>query len=250
MKKLSIIIPAYNEANRITKTLTTYHRYFDQLHADNELDYEIVVVLNGCRDTTAQVVEQIMAQAPKIRLLDLKELAGKGLAVKAGFEDALTRNNDVIGFVDADMATQPQYFYDLFTHLDTADGVIASRYMAGSQVYPQRPWIKTWGRKLVFHGLIRLLFGMKYSDYQCGAKLFTRDVIARVTPEKRVTQWAFDVELLYLCKKYNYQVKAIPTIWYDQDESKLKVMSSGMRMLGSLFYVRMQHSMLRRFLRS
>lgn len=249
MKKLSIIIPAYNEAKRIEKTLTAYQRYFDELHQNQELDYEIVVVLNGCRDTTAQVVAAVIAQAPKIRLLDLKDQAGKGLAVKAGFEDALKRENHLIGFVDADMATQPHYFYELVKPIARADGAIASRYMSGSQVYPERPWIKTWGRKLVFHGLIRLLFGMKYSDYQCGAKLFRREAIAQITPEMRITQWAFDVELLYLAQKLGFVVCEEPTVWYDQDDSKLKIMSSGMRMLGSLFYVRLQHSPFRRFLR-
>src|SRR5262245_18912199 len=103
MKKLSIIIPAHNEASRIGKTLIHYTEFFNELKRNHHLDYEIVVVLNGCKDGTKQVVENHINDGP-IRIIDLHQ-AGKGLALTAGFKDALTRNNDLIGFVDADMAT-------------------------------------------------------------------------------------------------------------------------------------------------
>src|SRR5204862_7163501 len=115
--------------------------------------------------------------------------AGKGWAVKAGFLDALTRDNDAIGFVDADMATSPNAFYELVTQLHTADGVIASRYMPGARIYPPRPWIKRWGSKIFYESLIWLLFGMRYYDYQCGAKLFTRRVMQVVAPRLTIAQW-------------------------------------------------------------
>ncbi len=241
MKKLSIIVPAYNEENRIESTLYSYQHFFGPLCSDKVVDYEIVVVLNGCKDDTLGVVKRAAHQFDKIRIINLKE-AGKGLAVKAGFADALTRDNDYIGFADADMATQPRYFCELMDSIDHSDGVIASRYMKGAQVYPERPFIKEWGRKIFFHGLIRLLFGMKYKDYQCGAKVFKREVIQKILPYMTVRQWAFDVELLYLCKKFGFKIIEQATVWYDQDESKLRVMSSGMRMLGSLFSVRLKHS--------
>ena len=203
-----------------------------------------MVVLNGCVDNTLEVVRRAQQDLLELIIVDLDQ-AGKGLAIAAGFTNALTRHNDFIGFVDADMATAPNYFYDLICAMSGCDGVIASRYMKGAQVYPARPWIKSLGRIIVYHSLVRLLFGLWYKDLQCGAKVFKRHGIEVVAPELTVRQWAFDVELLYLCKRNNFVIKEIPTTWHDQADSKLLIMRSGMRMLSSLFYVRLHYSPLR-----
>ena len=233
--QVSIIIPAHNEAERIGRTLRTYNQFFSHI----EQQVEFVVVLNGCTDNTLGVVQELQDTIDAITVIDLSQ-AGKGLAIKAGFADALTRSNDCIGFVDADMATTPEQFYELVANMETYDGIIASRYMPESQLFPPRPWVKRWGSKLFYESLIWALFGMNYYDYQCGAKLFKRSVIEKVVDHLQVTQWAFDVELLYLCKKFGFTIKEIPTVWRDQADSKLKI-HSGFAMLGSLFKVRWRH---------
>jgi len=123
----------------------------------------------------------------------------------------------------------------------TADGIIASRYMKGSKVHPPRPKIKRWGSWIVYESLVKLLFGISYQDYQCGAKLFKRDVIKKVTPHLTVKQWAFDVELLYLCKKFGFAVIEVPTVWVDKEGSKLSPIGGGIKMLTALFKLRFQH---------
>jgi glycosyltransferase involved in cell wall biosynthesis len=235
--KLSIVIPAYNEENRIERTLRTYHEYFTAKH----MPFELVVVLNGCKDNTIGVVERVRNDlaTQSIIIIDLPQ-AGKGLAIKAGFADALTRDNDLIGFVDADMATKPEAYYDLITHMDGNDGVIASRYMPGAQISPPRPAYKRYGSRLVYDPLKWLLFGLSYYDTQCGAKLFKRATLETVNPQLTVAQWAFDAELLYLCKKAGYTVIEIPTVWEDQADSKL-TLKGGIRMISSLFQARWQH---------
>lgn len=241
MDKLTVIIPAHNEQNRIKDTLREYYRYFKTLKDQEIVDFEILVVLNGCRDNTAEVVKCIMkSSGDEIRMLDLKE-AGKGLAIIAGFKDALEHSNDYIGFVDADMATEPQYFYELYLQMNDHDGVIASRYMPASEIYPPRPLVKEWGRKLVYNQIVRLLFGMRYADMQCGAKLFKRSVIESVVNDMSEGQWAFDVELLYLAKKHGFEVIEVPTVWNDKAGSKLQTFSSGLKMLRSLWKLRKLH---------
>lgn len=239
--KIGIVIPAYNEEKRIGETLRAYSEFFAARAREGQFTYELIVVLNGCRDNTLGVVEQAARIHGSIHPVNLKE-SGKGLAIKAGFNQALDRGHDLIGFVDADMATEPQYFYDLITHVSRHDGVIASRYLPTSRVFPVRPAMKTWGRKIFYNGLTRLLFGLKYADLQCGAKLFKRAVIVSVTPELTVKQWAFDVELLYLAKKYGYIVHEEPTVWTDKDGSKLQPIRAGLWMLWSLVAVRIKHS--------
>lgn len=244
MQKISIIIPAHNEEQRIGTTLQTYSQYFKE--RANHYEYEFIVVLNGCSDNTYQVVHEKQKEFGSIVIIDLPE-AGKGLAIKAGFADALVRDNDLIGFVDADMATEPRYLDDLIKQIGVCDGIIASRYMPEAQLFPPRPAIKRWGSKIVYESLVWLLFGMSYYDYQCGAKLFKRDVIEKILPNLSVRQWAFDVELLYLGKRSHFKIKEWPTVWYDRADSKLKL-SSGFTMLGSLFKVRWRHTTLYNFL--
>lgn len=239
MQKLSIVIPAHNEEKRIKETLNAYLLFFDDLKQRSLLDYEILVVLNGCIDNTLSVVQEVQSQNSACLLLDLRD-SGKGFAIKAGFLNALTRPNDLIGFVDADMATLPDAFYALVEHMNGFDGVIASRYRADSVIFPPRPWIKRWGSKVFYESLITLLFGMRFADYQCGAKVFTRATIAQVAPQLTVKQWAFDVELLYLCKKNGFKIKEIATTWYDRAGSKLRI-SSGFKMLAELIRVRLKH---------
>jgi len=242
--KISIIIPAHNEEERIGRTLRTYHQFFTALKQNADiLDFNLIVVLNGCTDNTSQVVKEIQSQLNNIHLIDCPQ-PGKGLAIKIGFEQALTHATDWIGFVDADMATSPEEFYKLISNSDGYDGVIASRYMPGAQVYPPRPWIKRWGSKIFYESLIRLLFGLNYYDFQCGAKVFKYHVIQTITPFLTIKQWAFDVELLYLCKKNGFKVKEFPTIWYDQAGSKLRL-GAGFYMLGALIRLRLYYSPLK-----
>lgn len=233
---IALIVPAHNEENRIQKTLSTYCSFFKK--QSNNIAVTFFVVLNGCTDATETVITNLQQEYPgSIILLHLKE-SGKGLAVKYGFLRAI--NDDIynlIGFVDADMATEPQYYYELINNIDQFDGIIASRYIPGAHVYPPRPLIKRLGSKFIFESLIKLLFGMSYYDYQCGAKLFTKQCIKKIAPQLTVTQWAFDVELLYLCKKEHFSIKEIPTTWYDQAGSKLKI-SAGFYMLKALFVIR------------
>jgi len=241
--KLSIVIPAHNEKQRIKKTIRAYHQFFIEKQKDNLFDFELVVVLNGCTDNTLFIVESLRKQLSNLVIVNLSD-AGKGLAIKAGFINSLTRTNDLIGFVDADMATLPEAFYALVQNIDKYDAIIASRYMPGAQIYPPRPWYKRWGSRIIYEPLVRLLFNLSYHDLQCGAKLFRRKAIIIIVSHMVIRGWAIDLELLYLCKKYGLHVKEIPTVWHDQDDSKL-TMRGGIRMLGDVFVLRLRHSSLR-----
>lgn len=231
-QNMCIIIPAYNEAERIGFTIDQYAEYFNK-RAD------ILVVMNGCTDNTQEVVRA--SEAFKTGILNCLELeqAGKGYAVTQGFLKALEGPYDMIGFVDADCATMPAAFDHLIQKLnqDKTDGIIASRYMQDAQS-SQRPITKEWGRKLCFLPLVSCLYGLDYQDTQCGAKLFTRKVIERIAPQMRQPGWSFDIELLYLARQEGFSVIEVPTIWEDQPGSHLDTCSGGIPMILSLFCLR------------
>jgi dolichol-phosphate mannosyltransferase len=233
---IAIIIPAYNEETRIAKTLYAYHDFF--IRTSHHVD--CIVVLNGCTDQTEAIVADISNRLSSISYINVQQ-AGKGLAIKCGFAHALQNDSyDCIGFVDADMATNPHEFNKLINNISNVDGVIASRYMPGAHVYPPRSFIKRCGSRLVYEPLVRLLFGLSYYDLQCGAKLFKYNVVKKITPLLSITQWAFDVELLYLCKQFRFIILEVPTSWFDQTDSKLKI-SSGFMMLGQLVRLRLKY---------
>jgi glycosyltransferase involved in cell wall biosynthesis len=243
--RLSIIIPAHNEEKRIGETLENYFKFFDKTSKTNNFEYELIVVLSGCNDKTGQVAESY--RNPSLRIIDVKK-KGKGLAVKEGFKDALERDNDLIGFVDADMATFPEDFFDLFKHIGSADGMIANRYDSRSKIYPSFSF-----RRIVvgrgFNFLVRCLFLLPYEDTQCGAKVFKAHALKKVIHSIGMTQWAFDVELLYLCHKNDLFIKEIPTKWRAIGESKIKVLRSSIQMFLSIIQLRIIKSPLKRLLK-
>jgi len=226
--KICIVMPAYNEESRIQHTLQTYAHYFKTKPENTTF----LVVANNCSDDTVKVAKRVQAQTKpqdniSIEIIDLKP-GGKGFAVKQGFLWALGKDFDLIGFVDADMATLPQYFYDLVIACNNGDGAIASRYIKGANVFPNRPWLRKLGGKL-YNWMLRTKLHLPFKDTQCGAKIFNKNTIQKVAPHMTETGWAFDLELLYLCKLEGQVIKEIPTTWSDQPGSHLTISSKVMK---------------------
>src|SRR3989344_3103890 len=121
IKKIAVVIPAHNEEKRIGRTLKNYLEYFGELKKSKKLDFVIVVVLNACSDNTRKVVEKFLCD--ELVILEF-ERGGKGFAIIEGFKWAIANNWDLIGFIDADMASPPNSFYGLIKNLRNYDGVI------------------------------------------------------------------------------------------------------------------------------
>ncbi|MEK6817721.1 MAG: glycosyltransferase [Nanoarchaeota archaeon] len=169
-EKISIIIPAYNEEKRIGKTLEQNLKFFKELQKKKILDFEIIVVVNGSRDKTIDIVKEFSKKNKELKYLNLKRGA-KGYAVIEGFKEALKSDSNLIGFKDADMATSPEAYYDLIKNIGNADGIIASRYVDGAIINP-KPTLERRIASRIYNLFIRFLFFLPYRDTQCGAKIF------------------------------------------------------------------------------
>lgn len=244
MEKISIIIPTYNEEKRIGKTLDEYGRFFNNLRNKKILDTEILVVINNTTDRTQEIVNKYSKKYKIIKYLNFKE-GGKGFAIIQGFKYAVN-NQDItlVGFVDADMATLPKDFYKLIKNIHNSDGVIASRYVGGAVVNPKQSFARILVSRM-FNFLTRVLFLMPYRDTQCGAKVFRKEVIEETVNQIGLTQWAFDVDLLYKIKKAGFIIKEYPTIWADKDYSKINFMKAGPRMVFAIIRLRLINSKLK-----
>lgn len=218
-QKICIVIPAYNEEKRIERMLSGYIPYFE--NQKNELDVTFVIVANNCQDDTVGVCKKIQKKYPNLELLNFKQ-GGKGFALKEGYLHALKKPYDFIGFVDADMATLPQYYHDLIKAAQDCDGAIASRYAKGANVWPRRPrLIKFFGK--CYNWTLRQQFHFPFKDTQCGAKIFTYDTIQAIAYDLQEKGWSCDLELLYLCQLENKIIKEVPTTWSDQPGSHIVI---------------------------
>ena len=241
--KICIVIPAYNEEKRIGETLEAYSLYFNHLKKENILDYELLIIINNTKDNTEKIVKQHITKNNRIKYLNF-EKGGKGFAVIEGFKDALKRDNDVIGFVDADMATSPEEYYKLIASLNGFDSVISSRYMGGSLIEP-KPTIQRLFAKRLFNVLVRILLFLPFKDTQCGAKIFRRNALKIVLEKISLSQWAFDVDMLYSLKKSGFRIREIPTKWFDKKYSKINFWQAGPWMALGVIRLRLFHSPLK-----
>lgn len=233
-------MPAYNEEKRIGSTLEAYTSYFDTLVKNKELNYTLLIVINNTKDHTIDIVKNLAKKNKHIEYLDLPK-GGKGYATIEGFKHVLHKEYDGIGFVDADNATPPQAYHDLIKALPGWDGVIASRWLSQSRVKTPQTFL----RRVLSRGfniLNRGILFLHFTDTQCGAKLFTPAALEKVIPRLGLTQWSFDIELLYCLKKLGFRVREVPTIWEDKKDSRLNVVKVPFQMFTSIVRLRLLDS--------
>lgn len=238
--RIAIIIPAYNEEKRIGPTLEAYCKYLDDAARKDKFDYEMLVVVNNTTDKTEEIVKSAEKKHRRIKHITLVQ-GGKGYAVVEGFKKIIRENFDLVGFVDSDMSTKPDAYYDLIKKIKDNDGVIASRYVHGAAVYPKQTLARIISSR-VFNFMIRVLFFLPYQDTQCGAKLFRAKLIKKMVPSLSMSQWAFDVELLYLARKNGGRIIEIPTVWSDAEYSKIRLFKAGPGMMFGILRLRLLHS--------
>jgi dolichyl-phosphate beta-glucosyltransferase len=227
----SIVIPAYNESERITATLDKVLAHI----AQERWLAEIVVVNDGSRDNTAEIVRRYGRQHASVRLVENPGNRGKGYSVRNGM---MNTNGDILLFTDADLSSPIHEAKKLFAALDAgADIAIGSRWLrAELQTKRQSLLRQLFGR--VFNLCLRVILGLQYVDTQCGFKAFKREAARQIFPRQRIERWGFDPESLYLARKAKLRVDEIAVEWANDDRSKVNPVRDGFRMFGELLQVR------------
>jgi len=223
--RYSLVIPAYNEENRIVSFFNTITGF----------DGELIIVCDGT-DTTAEVVEQIAREQTdlRIRCLRFGSRLGKGGGVIAGLKAA---QSPLIGYVDADGSTSLKEVTRLFSYLGKYDGVFGYRWVPGSKLQVRQGLLRQLESR-GFNLFIRLLFGLKYQDTQCGAKVFKKSAIDVVLPIMVSRGFEFDVELLWRLAGAGYIIGEFPIEWQNKGDSRVKKRDM-IRMLIGLVTVRL-----------
>ena len=238
---VSIIIPAYNEEGRLPTTLAATADYF----AGRGEPFDMIVVDDGSRDATEQVVAGFSRSRPEIAMqcLSYGGNRGKGYAVRYGM---LRAHGDLRLFCDADLATPPEEYEVVRAAMGTQDAEIGigSRPQLIRQSDHRQPWYREMlGRS--FNKAVRLLAVSGISDTQCGFKIFTAQAAQEVFSRCRVDGFAFDAEALFVARKLGYKVAEVPIRWAHQDGSKVDMMRDGLKMLRELAGIRRLHRRLK-----
>ena len=227
----SIVLPAYNESERIAATLGKIFSYAER----NGWKCEVIVVNDGSNDDTAQIVRQYAAQRPNLRLLDNPGNRGKGYSVRNGM---LHAHGDIVLFSDADLSSPIAEAEKLLSAIKSgADVAIGSRWLKTElQIQRQPLYRQLFGR--IFNLLLRMVLGLRFKDTQCGFKAFTRDAARCLFPLQRIERWAFDPELLYLAKRFRLSVREVPVEWSHREGTRIHPLRDGIRMLGEVLRIR------------
>ncbi len=227
----SIVIPAFNESARIPATLDSVvncirHRGWSA---------EVIVVDDGSRDRTREVVLEFAAHAPEVRLLRNPANRGKGYSVRSGLLQAL---GEVVMFTDADLSAPIEEAEGLFAAIAAgADIALGSRWLERARQSIRQPLYRQFfGR--CFNAVTRLVMGLPFADTQCGFKAFTRAAAQTVFQLQTIDRWGFDPEILFIALKRGYRIVEVPVSWAHDERTRISYLKDGVRMLEDIAIVR------------
>lgn len=230
---LSIIIPAYNEENRIKNTLLSIHDYL----SDKKITAEILVVNDGSKDKTAEVVKNYQNKITNLKIINFEKNSGKGAAVKQGIMES---KGKLVLFTDADNSTPIEEFEKLQKSMTDQNAQIAigSRYLQDSSVRIKQPRYRVLlGR--AGNLLIRAFLIDGISDTQCGFKLFTHDAAKNIFQFQKIKRFGFDMEALVVANYLGYKIIEVPVSWFNSAESRVRPIKDALVTLKDLVYIKL-----------
>jgi dolichyl-phosphate beta-glucosyltransferase len=227
----SIVIPAYNESARLGTTLDKVLTYV----RSQQWDAEVIVVNDGSRDNTADIVRAFAAKDPTLRLVENPGNRGKGYSVRNGMLNARGR---IVLFSDADLSSPIEEAPKLFEALEQgADIAIGSRWLrAETQTQRQPLHRQLFGR--IYNLILRLTLGLQFADTQCGFKAFKQPAVQAIFPLQKIERWGFDPEILFLARKFKFKVKEVPVAWGHSGGTRINPLVDGSRMVMEMFRIR------------
>ncbi len=233
MPHLSVVVPAYNEEDRLPRTLARLFEYYE----GQDYPYDVAVVSDGSTDRTNEVVEAFGKEHPHFHLIAYTPNRGKGFAVRTGM---LKARGDLILFCDADLATPQEETEKLLEHMQKgADVAFGSRPMQESKLEIRQPlYRELLGR--AFNKAVQLLAIQGVDDTQCGFKVFTSKCAKDVFNRCKLDGFSFDFEALMVARDLGYRMDEVPIRWSHQEGSKVVLLRDGPRMLRDLVKLRMK----------
>jgi dolichyl-phosphate beta-glucosyltransferase len=228
---LSLVVPAYNEEQRIESPLEGVVGYLRK-HFDQ---WELIYSDDGSTDGTAAKLMKMKEKYPEIKVVTVPKNKGKGSAVRVGMNAA---SGNVILFSDTDFSTPIDETERLIYFLQNGyDVAIASRGLSASQVEVPQAWPREMMGKL-FNILLRSLLPIDFMDTQCGFKMFSRKAVDTILPKMHIDGFAFDVEMLIIAQANQLKIAEVPVIWRNVLDSRVHPVRNSMEMIRDILIVR------------
>jgi len=219
-KKISLILPAYNEEKLIDASLKKIFSYMK----NKKHNFEVIIVDDGSKDNTVKKIRAIKDK--HLKVIAYSPNRGKGHAVKTGM---LAAKGDLLLFLDVDLATPIEEIEKFIQITKNYDVVIASRALKESNIKIHQPFYREFIGK-TFNKMVQLLAVWGIKDTQCGFKMFTRKAANIIFKRQRIHGWAFDVELLFIAKKHGLRIKEVPVTWINVADSRVNPIKSSFQM--------------------
>ncbi|MBI3589752.1 MAG: glycosyltransferase family 2 protein [Candidatus Melainabacteria bacterium] len=235
-KTLTIIIPAFNESGRILETLESIDEYITK-KSKSDLFY-VIVVNDGSSDDTKEVVISWIGKCKNKKSFDLINYLpnrGKGHAVKEGFSKA---NTDLVMYTDADSASPIEEVEKLLDCIDNGYDVVCGSRILKSEKTKVIMGFKRRLVGLVFHFILRFLGLANLKDTQCGFKLFKIQLAKKLISNQKCFNYSFDVEYLFLSKKFGYKIQEVSINWHHVEGSKVSLIRDSVKMLLEVLKIR------------
>lgn len=230
---LTVIVPCFNEQERIARTIEQTASWFGA----RGQPVELLAVDDGSSDLTRPRLEELAARLPVVRVLGYPRNRGKGYAVRHGVQAS---HGDPVLYMDADLATPIEEYLRLRDALATADIAFGSRALSGSTLLVRQPRYREYmGR--TFNLLVRALAVPGVHDTQCGFKLLRRTCALHLFPLLTSDSYSFDVELLMLARRYGYRLAEVPVRWQHIPLSRVHPVLDSARMALDLLRLRLRH---------
>lgn len=228
--KLSIVVPMYNEEQRVEKTVNSLNKYL----AGAPFEPEVIFVDDGSTDRTISKLESLPRQFGGFTLFHQTNF-GKGKALKTGI---LKSQGDYVLFMDADMSTPIEELIKFLPECDRGtEMVIGSRKTRGANVLKhQHPWRQKLGEGFTLLSNFLLVPGI--TDFTCGFKLMRMDVAKKIFGSQKIERWGYDSEIIFLAKKYGYKVVEIPVTWSNDDRTRVNLFKDVWRSFTDLIKIR------------
>ena len=228
--QLSIVIPSFNEEQRLPATLEKIANYLRSNWPDNE----VIVVDDGSTDRTAAVAESWKDRIPGLRVISNGGNRGKGFSVRHG---SLEAHGNIVLFTDADLSAPIEEADKLLAALQAHDVAIGSRAVDRSLIeVHESPFRELAG--IIFNRLVRFTLRLPFVDTQCGFKAFRRERCRIVFEQQTIERFGFDPEILYLARHHGLSIVEVPVRWSHSPATKVNMLRDSLQMFLDIFVIR------------
>jgi glycosyltransferase involved in cell wall biosynthesis len=228
--RVDVVIPVLNEAHVLAKSVATVREF---LSTHFPYGWCVVIVDNGSTDGTDRVGRELAAAHADVSFLQLEQ-RGRGRALRHAW---MTSRADVMSYMDVDLSTELAALPRAVSALvgESCDIAVGSRLMRESRTRrsPKREMISR-----IYNLFVKLVLWTRFSDAQCGFKVVTREVVEKIVPQIKDQSWFFDTEMLVLAEKQGYRIKDLPVVWNEDDDSRVKIVSTAWEDIKGVFRLR------------